>query len=732
MKTIRFIFLNAFAICCTVHAQYTFKATIKDKATNELLQGVLVQCLGSNSNSLSDKDGNVELINISKGKQIFVYNYLGYETLKDTLLFPLSSNNSIIISMTEVTENLEEVIVTTTRTSRNINDLPTRVEAVTFEELDEKATMKPGEIRMLLSESTGIQTQQTSATTGNQTIRIQGLDGRYTQLLKDGFPIYAGFASGLSIMQIPPLDLKQVEIIKGSASTLYGGGAIAGLINLISKTPSDKKELSFMINGTSAKGLDISGFYSQNFKKFGITSFGSYNGSIAYDPANNGFSAIPQYGRYTFNPRLFYYFNDKTKLVFGINTSFENRLGGDMQYIKTKKDSLYFEKNVSNRVSTQLSLDHDFGACSHITVKNSISIFNRDITKPNYLFSGNQLASFSEIMYANHNEKLDWVVGANAWTDHFSEQQALANNSRSYTSIVTGVFAQNTWKINKLFTLETGIRLDYAKLQNVFSISKNELFPLPRISALCKLSRSFSTRIGGGFGYKTASIFTETAESIAFKGINRIDYSKINAERSYGANIDFNFKTTIISEITLSVNQLFFYTILNKPIVFNADSIAQNKYNFENANGYLLSRGAETNIKIEYKAIKLFLGYTFVDVSTHYNNQILALPLTAKNRINAIIMYEKHNNFRIGFESFYVGTQTLSNGFVTNDYWIFGISLQKWWGKFIPFINLENFTDIRQTRFAPINTGSQINPNFMQIYAPLDGFVANAGLKITL
>ena len=109
----------------------------------------------------------------------------------------------------------------------------------------------------------GIQTQQVSATSANSSIRIQGLDGRYTQLLKDGFPLYAGFSGGLGLLQTPPLDLRQVEIIKGSSSTLYGGGAIAGLINLVSKTPEDKRELNFLANGTSAGGVDASSFYAQ-------------------------------------------------------------------------------------------------------------------------------------------------------------------------------------------------------------------------------------------------------------------------------------------------------------------------------------------------------------------------------------------------------------------------------------------------------------------------------------
>jgi outer membrane receptor for ferrienterochelin and colicins len=86
------------------------------------------------------------------------------------------------------------------------------------------------------------------------------LDGRYTQILRDGYPLYAGFSGGLSILQIAPLDLKQVEVIKGAASTLYGGGAIAGLVNLVSKTPQEERELNFLANATSAGGLDLSGF----------------------------------------------------------------------------------------------------------------------------------------------------------------------------------------------------------------------------------------------------------------------------------------------------------------------------------------------------------------------------------------------------------------------------------------------------------------------------------------
>src|SRR5690554_7588575 len=381
----------------TVFGQNTFKAVIKDSETKEPLIGATA-ILSGTTGATADIDGLITLINIPNGKQIIEFRYIGYEIRKDTFEFPLATSNLIEIFLKSNANELDEIVISSTRSSRTIKDIPTRIEFIAGEELEEKGNMKAGDIRMLLSESTGIQTQQTSATSANASIRIQGLDGRYTQILKDGFPLYAGAASGLGLLQTPPLDLKQVEVIKGSASTLYGGGAIAGLINLISKTPSEERDLLFHLNGTSGRGLDINGFYGQKFKKIGTTIFASHNRNGAYDPAQIGLSAIPQFERYVLNPKLFVYFNDKTKMNFGINTTIENRLGGDMLYIKGKGDNThqYFEENKTQRYSTQFVFDHTVNENSFVQIKNSVSYFNRNTAIPNYEFEGTQTATFTE------------------------------------------------------------------------------------------------------------------------------------------------------------------------------------------------------------------------------------------------------------------------------------------------------------------------------------------------
>lgn len=227
------------------YGQNTLTAYIKDANTQEPLIGATALLQNTTNGATSDASGKAILNNIPDGQQTIRFSYVGYEEKIQLINFPRNAHVPITILMGVNEAELEAIEITSTRSTRTIQDIPTRVEFIAGEELEEKGNMKPGDIRMILSESTGIQTQQTSATSANASIRIQGLDGRYTQILKDGFPLYSGYSGGLGLLQTPPLDLKQVEVIKGSASTLYGGGAIAGLVNLISKTPQEEQELRF-------------------------------------------------------------------------------------------------------------------------------------------------------------------------------------------------------------------------------------------------------------------------------------------------------------------------------------------------------------------------------------------------------------------------------------------------------------------------------------------------------
>jgi len=706
---------------CT--AQNILTVVIKNAGSGEVLPGAAALLAGTGKGAIADANGVAVISNIPNGKQVLTFRFTGFEEHTETLTFP-RSNDTLFVLLEAAAEEIEEVVISSTRSTRTIQNIPTRVELIGGEELEEKGNMKPGDIRMMLNESTGIQTQQVSATSANASIRIQGLDGRYTQLLKDGFPLYAGFSGGLGLLQTPPLDLKQVEVIKGASSTLYGGGSIAGLVNLISKVPADERELKFLMNGTSAGGLDLNGFYSQKFRKAGFTLFASRNTSKAYDPSNTGFTAIPKTERYVFNPKLFVYFSEATKMSIGVNTSFENRTGGDIQYIEGKGDNIhrYFEKNKSNRFSTQFSFEHEFNANSSLTVKSSANNFNRTITIPDYTFDGKQWSTYSEVSYNNNQEKMDWVAGLNVYTDNFKEYPSNDFPKRNYDQHTIGGFVQNTWKATTWLQTEAGFRSDY-----IFDYGWTFL---PRISALFKISPQFTSRAGGGFGYKTPTIFTEETERIQFKSVLPVSPDINKLEKSYGANFDVNYHTSLFHKTGLSINQLFFYTRINHPLLLS--NAGTNQYQLINANGYVDTKGWETNVKLSYADFKLFIGYTFTDAQLNENGIKMANPLTAKHRLNNVLMYEIEDKWKVGLEAYYYSKQQLNDGSTGKQYWTCGFMAEKLWKRFSLFVNFENFTDTRQTKFDTIYTGTVTNPVFRDIYAPLDGFVVNGGLKLNL
>ena len=692
-KNISFIVLWTMTTFMIFAQNITFEAILLEEETNEPLIGATLLFEETGKGYVSDIEGKVIIENVSVGEHEINISFLGFQTI-DTILNISANNSFFTFFLHEGNEDLEEIVVQAARSTRTIKNLPTRVEFIGLEELGEKAIMNSANISLVLRESTGIQIQQTSLSSGNSSIRIQGLDGRYTQLLKDGFPLFSGFSGGLSIMQIPPLDLQQFEIIKGSSSTLYGGGAIAGLVNMVSKTPEDEPNFEIMLTQTQALGSTANVFYSQRKEKFGYTLYGSGHYQKAYDPDGDDFTNLPETKSVSFNPKLFYYPNDNSQLWIGLNGIYDNRLGGDFTKINDGEAGIhqFSERNISTRLSTQAVYENQMKENGFLQIKNSVSYFDRDLSSPNLNFSGKQWNSFTEANYSFGKKKSDWIIGANIYSDDFEEQNAA--NPRNQSNVTIGAFGNNTTDFSDKWVMEGGFRTDYSPDWGVFA--------LPRVSFLWKATDRFSSRIGGGLGYKIPDIFTEEAAQINFKNVLPIAKNQINAERSYGLNFDINYKGMIADKITFSVNQLFYLTSIDNALLLN--SLPNGSFQFENADGNVFSKGMETNLKFTYQDFRWFLNYAFINATLNYLPNNPQKPLTAKHNAGTVLMYE-NEKWRIGYEAYYTGKQSLSDGTSTDDFVTMGLLIQKHfdWGS--PFINFENFTDRRQARFS-----SEVSP----------------------
>ena len=220
-------------------------------------------------------------------------------------------------------------VVSSTRTDRRIEDQPMRVEVLNREEVEEKMLMTPGDIGMMLNEMGGLRVQATSPSLGAASVRIQGMRGRYTRFLSDGLPLFGSQPGGLGLLQIPPMDLSQVEVIKGVASALYGAGAMGGVVNLISRRPGDEPEHEFLVNRSTRGATDgVLWLSSPLTESWGVTFLGGGHAQEQTDIDGDGWADLAHYERGVARPRLFWDDGRGQSFFATVGTTLENRTGG--------------------------------------------------------------------------------------------------------------------------------------------------------------------------------------------------------------------------------------------------------------------------------------------------------------------------------------------------------------------------------------------------------------------
>ena len=702
-------------------AQNTFKVTVRDRETKQPVAGAKVSVKETEISATTDADGVARLSGVPDGEQTVEVFSVGYETRELRVTFPLAAQGENVVFI-KVTNEFGEVTVTTTRTGREIDDVPTRVEAIDEEEVDEKSNMRPANVSMVLNESTGIKVQQTSATSNTQSVRIQGLDGRYTQILKDGFPAFGGFSGSLSLLDILPLDLKQVEIVKGPAATFYGGGAIAGVVNFVSREPEDEPFTSLIFNLTTAGGADFSVFNSRKFKRFGYTLLASANYQREYDVDEDDFTELPRTDSFNLSPRLFFYLDDATRLTVGNSTSHQTRKGGDTFVIRGRADGLhrYFEDNESFRNITTLQFERGFSGGRKVVARQSLAFFSRETEIPSYLFEGTQLNSYTDVSYFQPAGEHALVFGFNAVYDRFREGRGGGGLlPRDESRRTFGGYVQDSFEVTERLSLEAGFRLDHVEHYGVF--------PLPRVSALYRFTDRLSSRLSLGFGYKAPSIFTEEAETLLFRGVLPVG-NALKAERSRGGTFDVNYRGAVGEKFSYSLNQMFFYTEIEDPLVLTARP--DGFFSFTSADRPVSSAGFETNVRASYDFVKLFAGYTFTRARAGYLAGDQTLPLTPKSKINSALLFEREANFKAGVEAYYTSSQLLTDRSRTRPYWVLGVFGEKTFGKYSLFFNAENVTDTRQSRFGAVVFPPHAQPTFAEIYTHPEGRVINGGVKV--
>lgn len=692
---------------------------VKDHHTGEALPGVSVLSGKNKQGFVTEATGVV----ILPESGMYTFRMMGYESLRK--MIP-AGTDTLDVLLTPTAESLEEVTVTSTRTQSRIEDLPLKVEVLGSEEMNEEAAMVPGNVASLLGDISIIHVQTTSPLTGNQGIRMQGLDPKYTQLLRDGLPLYEGFSGNLGVLQIPPLDLKQAEVVKGSVSTLYGGGAIGGMINLVSKTP-DKPELTFLVNRSTLKESNVNGYYAHKWGVNGLTLFAGYTHQKAVDVNGDGYSDSPFLEQFSLHPRFFTAWGKRATFNLGYSLLTEDRKAGDMTALSAPGGvHTYTETSRLFRHTVDYHYDQRLGN-NQLTAKATFSLFDRDLTTGGYFFGGKQTSAYQEISDVITAGRHTVVTGLNYSLERFRKKPGLDTPLPDYRYETLGLFVQDDWKLTPHVSLQTGLRYDH------HSVFGN--FLLPRISLMTKPAAAWTTRLSVGTGYKTPNVFSQLTPSSPQTNLTYRYFLPIGPdvkpERSVGSNLDVSFRKALGEHVTIQVDQAFYYTRIGSPVVAVPRTDQPGGAELINAAYRVSSIGTDTYFRGTYDELELYLGYNHTISRRTGSGEPVFLPFAPQDKFSSTLAYTLPDKWRFGIESSWVGNQYLYDNQRVPGYWFWAAMVSRQLGPLSVVLNAENLFDVRQSRFGPVVSGGPEHPQFSPLWAPQQGRIVNLAVKCT-
>lgn len=608
----------------------------------------------------------------------------------------------------------QEVTVYATRTEDRLEDLPVRVEVLDQDEIDEKTMMTPGNIVMMLNETSGLRVQTTSSSLGASSIRIQGMKGRYTRFLSDGLPLFGQQGAGLGLLQIPPLDLGQVEIIKGVASALYGAGAMGGVVNLISRRPDDRPVRDFVVNQTTLGGTDVSGFLEGKFSpQLGGALLGSGDWQLARDRDGDGWADLARYGRGVTRPRLFW---DNGKGRNGVLTggfTYEDRSGGTMaDKVLPATGNPYVEALTTHR--------EDVGGTTQFLLREKYVVGIRGSYS-----SQHHRHQFGEVLERDRHELLfaestvrgttghnTWVAGAAFERDAYRPEDVPRFR---YTYRSPAIFAQDDLQPVPWLSLSVSARADFhSEYGTLFS---------PRVSALLR-GGAWTSRLSLGQGFSAPSALTEETEAA---GLARLTIpAPLKVERGRGFTFDLTRRWRLVTA-TATV----FGSTITHPIYVDQTSA----YTLTNLRVPTHNVGVEFVSVLRKESFSATASYVFTYTRQQPGLMPEAVPLTPRHTAGLVGTWEKPNNMRFGVEGYYTGVQFLEDNPYRREskpYVLVGFLAEKQFGAFRLFLNAENLGDVRQTDTDPLLRPQRgVDGRWTtDAWAPLDGRVFNGGVRM--
>ena len=518
------------------------------KGTEESIPFATVMILGTNRGAVSNEEGQFEFRKLAAGKYTLRVQVMGYKTQEKTITVSAEATSVVHFQMEEVSFTTDEVVV-----SANRNEVSRKAAPVVVNVMSAKLfeTVNSTNLAKSLNFQSGLRVENNCQNCGFPQVRINGLEGPYSQILINSRPIISALSGVYGLEQIPVNMIERVEVVRGGGSALFGANAVGGTINIITKDPINN---SFQVASTMSNmngksweqymGGNVSLVAKDN--SYGIALYETYRNRNPYDADGDGFSELGKLNMNTFGMRAYYRPNYFSRINVEYHTTNEFRRGGNKFNLQPHEADITEQtKHIIN--SGGVSYDRYWGEKHKMSVYGSIQHTDRN----SYYGAQKDMNAYGK------TNDLTWVVGGmyvgNMDRCLFAPATftgGVEYQSNSLHDVMTGYhrdmqqdvriaggFVQNEWRLNR-WTMLVGARLDKHNLIDhpIFS---------PRVNFLYKPSDNLQARLTYSTGFRAPQAYDEDLHVTAVGGegvqIRLADGLREERSNSFSGSVDWSF-----------------------------------------------------------------------------------------------------------------------------------------------------------------------------------------------
>ena len=576
-----------------MYAQATISGTVVD-TDGRAIDFANVYVRGTELGVYTDAEGQYELVlpELSGGVAL-EYSALGYETVAVSI--DRAVDTTLVITLAQYASALDEVVVSGTLTEVRKSDSPVAIDV--YREAFFKANPTPSVFEALQNVN-GVRPQLNCSICNTGDIHINGLEGAYTMVLLDGMPIVSGLSTVYGLTGIPMSLIERVEIVKGPASTLYGSEAVAGLINIITKSPAEAARISLDANATTwgEVNVDLGGRLDLGQAKglLGINYF-TYQNPI--DHNGDGMTDVTLQDRVSVFNKWQWQRKDHKTTSLAARYLYEDRWGGQLSWTPADRggDEVYGESIYTSRV--EVMGQYDLPGKEDIRLQLSANSHYQNSVYGDISYIAEQHIAFLQATWrrtlGHHNLLLGSAMRFTAYDDNtpatsiIDEPTGEIIANRFSNTWLPGLFVQDEIALDARNTLLAGLRYDYNTVHG--SILS------PRLNyRWSSRGGDHTVRLGIGNGYRVANVFTE--DHAALTGAREVVFEQaLTPETSWAANLNYVWQYYPSSTTAVSVDATAFYTYFDNRIIADYDT-NPNQIRYANLDGHSVSRGLSLQV----------------------------------------------------------------------------------------------------------------------------------------